>query len=140
MNCLWHELCLSAHWLQFNSWRRRHADEKSWRSQFTMRQHQFIYKNEQSKNRRICFLLLLLFSACYMGLGLVQMHLTSQMRCSHLVEVSNSPLRTSRISLPFFKTNFLSVNNSVFEASIKKSFKCLAVARLVDVTFTLLSF
>ena len=95
MNCLRHELCLSAHWLQFNSWRRRHADEKSWRSQFMMRQHQFIYKNEQSKNRRICFLLLLLFSACYMGLGLAQMHLTSQMRCSHLVEVSNSPLRTS---------------------------------------------
>ena len=35
--------------------------EKSWRSQFMMRQHQFIYKNEQSKNRRIGFLLLLLF-------------------------------------------------------------------------------
>ena len=35
--------------------------EKSWRSQFMMRQHQFIYKNEQSKDRRIGFLLLLLF-------------------------------------------------------------------------------
>ena len=53
VNCLRHELCLLAHWLQFNSWRRRHADEKSWRSQFMMRQHQFIYKNEQSKNIRI---------------------------------------------------------------------------------------
>ena len=29
-----------------------------------MRQHQFIYKNEQSKNRRRVILLLLLFSAC----------------------------------------------------------------------------
>ena len=44
MHCLRHELCLSAHWLPFNSWRKRHADEKSWRSQFMMRQHQFIKK------------------------------------------------------------------------------------------------
>ena len=112
MNCLWHELCLSAHWLQFNSWRRRHADEKSWRSQFMMRQHQFIHKNEQSKNRRICFLLLLLFSACYMGLGLAQMHLTSQMRSSHLVEVSNSPLRTSRIIGVFYLCCVFEFKNS----------------------------
>ena len=35
--------------------------EKSWRSQFMMRQHQFIYKNKKSKNRRIFLLLLLLF-------------------------------------------------------------------------------
>ena len=62
-----------------------------------MREHQFIHKNEQSKNRRICFLLLLLFFACYMGLGLTQMHLTSQMRCSNFCESVNSPLRTSRI-------------------------------------------
>ena len=34
---------------------------KSWRSQFMMRQHQFIHKNEQSKNRRKFILLLLLF-------------------------------------------------------------------------------
>ena len=96
MNCLRHELCLSAHWLQFNSWRRRHADEKSWRSQFMMRQHQFIYQNEQSKNRRIFS-----FYSCsfcrYRGLGLAILHLSGQMRCSHLSVFSNSPLRTSRI-------------------------------------------
>ena len=34
-----------------------------------MRQHQFIHKNEQSKNRRRFILLLLLFSACNKGLG-----------------------------------------------------------------------
>ena len=49
MNCLRHELCLWAHWLQFNSWRRIHADENSWRSQFMMCQHQFIRKNEQEQ-------------------------------------------------------------------------------------------
>ena len=106
-----------AHWLQFNSWMRRDADEKSWRSQFMMRQHQFIYKNEQSKNRRICFLLLLLFSACvgvprsecnelwgvtYMGLGLALLHLYRQMRCLHFCQCENSPLRTSPIYLPTF--------------------------------------
>ena len=39
-----------------------------------------------------------LFSLCrrYRGLGLAHLHLTSQMRCSHLAEFSNSPLRTSR--------------------------------------------
>ena len=59
-----------------------------------MRKHQFIHKNEQSKNRRRVILLLLLFSACNKGLGLAQVYLTGQMRCSHLVELSNSPLRT----------------------------------------------
>lgn len=49
--------------LQLISWRRRHASlsEKSWRSQFTGRQHQLIYQNDESKNKRICFLFLLLF-------------------------------------------------------------------------------
>ena len=61
MNCLRHELCLAAHWLQFNSWRRRHADEKSWWVQFMMRQHQFIYHNKQSKNRRFNPFILALF-------------------------------------------------------------------------------
>ena len=93
MNCaLRHIGCNSIHVsdeLQSNS------ASKSWRSQFMMRQHQFIHKNEQSKNRRRFILLLLLFSACNKGLGLAQVHLTGQMRCSHLVELSNSPLRTS---------------------------------------------
>ena len=34
----------------------------------------------------------------YMGLGLAHLHLTGQMRCSHLAVFSNSPLRTSPIS------------------------------------------
>ena len=77
MNCLRHELCLTAHWLPFNSWRRRHADEKSWRSQFMMLRHQFIYKNEQSKNRRKCILLLSLFFAITLNCLACGTHLCS---------------------------------------------------------------
>ena len=54
-----------------------------------MREHQFIHKNEQSKNRRRFILLLLLFSVCNKSLGLAQVHMTSQMRCSHLAVFSN---------------------------------------------------
>ena len=135
VNCLRHELCLSAHWLQFNSWRRRHADEKSWRSQFMMRQHQFIYKNEQSKNRRICFLLLLLFSACYMGLGLAHLRLTGQMRCSHLAafikfsakDITLSSVLFFRLTkicftfLQFFEKFRFSVTFSLFSLNFPKS-------------------
>ncbi len=34
-------------------------------------------------------------SACYMGLGLAHLRLTSQMRCLHFCQIVNSPLRTS---------------------------------------------
>ena len=61
MNCLRHELCPKAHWLPFNSWRRQYADEKSWPVQFMMREHQFIYHNKQSKNRRFYPFILALF-------------------------------------------------------------------------------
>ena len=51
--------------------------EKSWRSQFMMRRHQFIHKKEQSKNRRNFS-----FYSCsfcrYKGLGLAHLRLTSQ--------------------------------------------------------------
>ena len=76
VNCLRHELCLAAHWLQFNSWRRRGADEKSWRSQFKMRQHQFINKTNRARIEG-CLLLLLLF-LLYKGLDLSHnSHLTA---------------------------------------------------------------
>ena len=110
MNCaLRHIGCNSIHVsdeLQSNS------ASKSWRSQFMMRQHQFIHKNEQSKNRRRFILLLLLFSACNKGLGLAQVHLTGQMRCSHLVELSNSPLRTSPLACFLFYQQLFSSNGS----------------------------
>jgi hypothetical protein len=41
-------------------------------------------------------------SACNMGLSLAQVHLTGQMRRSHYVEYSNSPLRVSRFGFGGF--------------------------------------
>ena len=66
MNCLWHELCLTARWLQFNSWSRRNTGEKSWQSQFMMsclqsEQHQFIHKKRARTNGILSIISLLLF-------------------------------------------------------------------------------
>ena len=36
------------------------------------------------------------------GFGLAQVRLTNHMRCSHFCQISNSPLRASRISMPLF--------------------------------------
>ena len=70
--------------------------EKSWRSQFMMRRHQFICKNEQSKNRRNFPFTLALSVVIRVWVWSI-LYLTSQMRCSHLAVFSNSSLRTSPI-------------------------------------------
>ena len=87
--------------LQFKS-RRRLADEKSWRSQFMMRQHQFIHR-KQTEQEYKDFLLVLLLSFClYKVWAYPKVCLTSQMRCSHCIECSNFPLRTSHQSNEHF--------------------------------------
>ena len=79
-----------------------------------MRRHQFIHKNEQSKNRRRFILLPLLFSACNKGFALAHLHLTGHVRSSHLVEFSNSPLKISPTMAQVF-----SYGGYIFDFSIR---------------------
>ena len=111
VNCLRHELCLTAHWLQFNSWSeaRNHGGANSW----CVSINSFI-KNEQSKNRRRFILLLLLFFACNKGFCLAHLHLTGHVRSSHLVELSNSPLKISLTMAQVF-----SYGGYIFDFSIR---------------------
>ena len=132
MNCaLRHIGCNSIH---VSDELRGNSASKSWRSQFMMRKHQFIHRKQTEQEYKDLFPFSLALSAClgvprsecyelwgftYMGFGLTQVHLTSQMRCSHYVEYSNSPLRITR----FFYTSFCSVcaqwhNRAVFPLSI----------------------
>jgi hypothetical protein len=52
--------------------------EKSWRSQFMMRQHQFIHKKQAEQEQKDLFPFTLALSV----LGLAHLRLTSQTRCS----------------------------------------------------------
>ena len=60
------------------------------------------FTNKKERTLRIIKPFCPLFFYLYMVLGLAQVRLTCQMRCSHSAEVSNSPLRASRISMPLF--------------------------------------
>ena len=107
--------------------------EKSWRSQFMMRRHQFICKNEQSKNRRNFPFTLALFVVIRAWDSPI-LYLTSQMRCSHLAVFSNSPLRTSPIRLGYF---FACYPLSVVERGKENLRKLLTSARKYDtISFT----
>ena len=64
---------------------------------------QGIDPNEQKKSKYTSFnLACLLFLLISIGLGLAHFCLTGQMRCSHLVRFSDSPLRTSPYRRAFF--------------------------------------
>ena len=104
VNCLRHELCLTAHWLQFNSCERRIAWQ--FREQIMAKpihdaSAQFIHRKQTEQEYKDLFPFSLALSAClgvprsevwalgltYLGFGLAHLRLTGQMQCSHLVTI-----------------------------------------------------
>ena len=151
MNCvLRHIGCNSIH---VSDELRGNSASKSWRSQFMMRQHQFIHRKQTEQEYKDFFLVFLLFSVCNMGLGLAhsreplkfyeflrnpEARLTSQMRCLHFAQSINSPLRTSPIVR---RVGFLHNINNYFSMTLKPIvFSSFWYAKILPLCFSTIAF